>query len=149
VVGTDPRPLWLSFTLQDERAIAGLPRLRSGEPVGEAVAAAVALGAAAVPFNCSQPEVMGDAVSYARGALTAAGRFGDDRIAIGVHANAFIPQRADATANSDLSEIRADLTPAGYLAWVSDWLRRGARIVGGCCGIGPGHIRRIRDALGP
>jgi S-methylmethionine-dependent homocysteine/selenocysteine methylase len=149
VLGTDPRPLWLSFTLQDEHATAGSPRLRSGEPVGEAVAAAVRLRAAAILFNCSQPEVMGDAVSCAREALAAAGRFGVGGIAIGVYANAFEPQRADAQANSDFTRIRADLTPAGYLAWVEDWLRRDATVVGGCCGIGPEHIHLMHEALGP
>ncbi len=27
------------------------------------------------------------------------------------------------------------------------WVRDGARIVGGCCGIGPGHIRAVRDRV--
>ncbi|HXQ32353.1 MAG TPA: homocysteine S-methyltransferase family protein [Steroidobacteraceae bacterium] len=148
VLGRDPRPLWLSFTLKDERATRGPPLLRSGEPVDAAVSAAIGLGATAVLFNCSQPEVMGDAVDHARDVLTAAGRVGDGGIAIGVYANAFAPQRADATANSGLSAIRSDLTPAGYRKWVEDWLGRGATIVGGCCGIGPEHIRVLDEALG-
>jgi S-methylmethionine-dependent homocysteine/selenocysteine methylase len=147
VLGPDPRPLWLSFTLNDERAVPGLPRLRSGEAVDAAVSAAVRLGAAAVLFNCSQPEVMGDAVDRAREVLAASGRGDAGGIAIGVYANAFAPQRVDAQANSELLEIRADLTPAGYLGWVEDWLRRGATLVGGCCGIGPEHIRVLREAL--
>jgi S-methylmethionine-dependent homocysteine/selenocysteine methylase len=146
-LGNDRRPLWLSFTLNDDGAIRGLPRLRSGEPAGEAVAAAIRLGAAAVLFNCSQPEVMGDAVERARDVLSAAHRFGSGGIAIGVYANAFAPQTVAATANGELSEIRTDLTPDGYLGWVEQWVERGATIVGGCCGIGPEHIRRIRAAF--
>ncbi|HXQ63228.1 MAG TPA: homocysteine S-methyltransferase family protein [Steroidobacteraceae bacterium] len=148
VLGRDPRPLWLSFTLRDEHATPGRPLLRSGEPVGAAVSAAIRLGAAAVLFNCSQPEVMGDAVDKARDGLTPAGRVGDCGIPVGVYANAFVPQRADAEANSGFSMIRADLTPEGYRGWVEDWLERGATIVGGCCGIGPEHIRALREALG-
>jgi S-methylmethionine-dependent homocysteine/selenocysteine methylase len=148
VLGRDSRPLWLSFTLADEHASSGLALLRSGEPVGAAVSAAVRLGAAAVLFNCSQPEVMGAAVDRAREVLMAAGLAGEDGIAVGVYANAFAPQRADAEANSGLSAIRADLTPNGYRTWVEDWLARGATIVGGCCGIGPEHIRVMREALG-
>jgi S-methylmethionine-dependent homocysteine/selenocysteine methylase len=143
VLGADARPLWLSFTLNDER-IPGQPRLRSGETVAAAAAAAVRLGAAAVLFNCSQPEVMGDAVDAARGILTAAGR-GD--VEVGVYANAFAPQRADAEANSDYSRLRDDLSPAGYLAWAEDWVRRGARVVGGCCGIGPEHVALLSATL--
>ena len=149
VLGLDQRPLWLSFTLADERPIAGLPRLRSGEPAGEAVTAAIELGAASVLFNCSQPEVMADALERARDVLRAARRYGSGGIEIGVYANAFAPQDTTAEANNGLSDIRADLTPAGYLGWVREWVKRGATIVGGCCGIGPEHIAALRAGLAP
>jgi S-methylmethionine-dependent homocysteine/selenocysteine methylase len=143
----EPKPLWLSFTLEDGRAVAGQPRLRSGEPVRDAVQAAVELGAAAVLFNCSQPEVMADAVEAARAVLTAAGKVGVDGIRIGVYANAFVPQRVDAQANDGYTEVRADLDPPGYLQWAADWVRRGASVVGGCCGIGPEHITELQRGL--
>jgi len=130
-------PLWLSFTLEDE-APGAVPTLRSGETVAEAAAAARRLGAAALLFNCSQPEVMAAAVAAARAEL------GDDAIRIGVYANAFPPQNAEAEANSGLDEIRADLTPAGYAAFASAWAGAGASILGGCCGIGPEHIAALK-----
>lgn len=146
VVGEDGKPLWLSFTLADERSPGEPARLRSGEAAADAVSAAIRLRAAAVLFNCSQPEVMGEAV-------TAAARLLRDRglaagaLRIGVYANAFPPQRADVEANAGLSEIRADITPAGYLDWARDWVARGASIIGGCCGIGPEHIAALRAGL--
>jgi S-methylmethionine-dependent homocysteine/selenocysteine methylase len=140
------KPVWFSFTLEDDAADARVkPRLRSGEPVGDAVRRAADLGAAAVLFNCSQPEVMGPAVDAAASALRGAG----DAIRIGVYANAFPPQSKDAEANSTLSDLRADLDPAGYLRFVQDWIKRGASIVGGCCGIGPEHITAMRAAIAP
>ena len=146
LVGSDARPLWLSFTLADD-ATGGAreSRLRSGERVLDAVAAATNLGAQALLFNCSQPEVMGPAVSIAvdyLGRQTSA-----PTTQVGVYANAFPPAGADAQANDQLHAIRADLTPRGYLSWVQDWLGRGAQIVGGCCGIGPEHIRLIRGSI--
>ena len=168
VVGADGKPLWLSFTLAEQ---GGEPRLRSGQPVAQAVAAALRLEANAVLFNCSQPEVMGAAVTIAADLLAkrgsrgsggtaaagaarvsgAAGTPGPARrpgeLRIGVYANAFPPQDASAEANARLLEIRADLDPEGYLAFARDWVARGARIVGGCCGIGPEHIARLRSAL--
>lgn len=147
----DGRPLWLSFTLRDDAAAQALgPQLRSGEPVAEAVAAAQQLGAEALLFNCSQPEAMGPAVSAATAWLARHSKSATLRI--GVYANAFAAatrgaQGKEAQANVELDEIRADLTPAGYLAWVRDWIGRGARIVGGCCGIGPEHIRAIRASI--
>jgi S-methylmethionine-dependent homocysteine/selenocysteine methylase len=137
------KPLWLSFTLEDEAVLCGKPRLRSGQPVVEAVAAAIRLGAEAVLFNCSQPEAMGEAVSAALSAIDRAGA----RVRIGVYANAFPPQPKDATANAGLSEIRADLTPQVYLEFAKAWRRTGASILGGCCGIGPEHIAVLRAGL--
>ncbi|MEE3624790.1 homocysteine S-methyltransferase family protein [Nitrospirillum sp. BR 11752] len=139
--GNDAKPLWLSFTLEDEAADAAThPRLRGGETVAQATEAALALGAAALLFNCSQPEVMGPALAAARAAA-------GSPLPLGVYANAFPPQPKDATANDGLDELRADLTPASYLDWARRWVDAGAAIVGGCCGIGPDHIRALAAAL--
>lgn len=143
VVGNDGKPLWLSFTLEDDKVVVGQPRLRSGQSVAQAAEAAVRLGAEVLLFNCSQPEVMADAVKTARATLQALGA----NVQIGVYANAFPPQRQDAEANADLDEIRADLTPEGYLGWVRSWIELGATAIGGCCGIGPEHIAAIRAAV--
>ncbi len=140
VVGDDGRPLWISFTVDDGGSPEGEPRLRSGQAVGEAARAAASLGAAAVLFNCSQPEFMSGAVSAARVALGPAVR-------IGVYANAFPPQGSSAEANSTLHDIRGDLTPPGYLRFARDWVDRGATIIGGCCGIGPEHVAALRAGL--
>ena len=88
--GRAAKPLWLSFTLGDVVAAGALPCLRSGEPVADAVDAAVRLGAGAVLFNCSSPEVMGAAVAMAAQALSGLG-VAADAIRIGVYANAFVP----------------------------------------------------------
>lgn len=142
----DAKPLWLSFTLEDETGPAAPVRLRSGESVVDAVAAAVRLGAAAMLFNCSRPEVMGPAVTEATGALSRLAP-GAATVQIGVYANAFQPQDPGYQANESLSGLRAEVTPAAYLAWARDWVARGATIVGGCCGIGPEHITALRAGL--
>lgn len=141
ILGEDTRPLWISYTLAEEDAQPGSPRLRSGEPVSEAARVAATLGAEALLFNCSQPEVMGPAVTAARTAL------GNDAVRIGVYANAFPPQSTRATANETLHTTRADLDPSAYLDWAQRWVALGARIVGGCCGIGPEHIAALRMAF--
>ncbi|MGH6894532.1 MAG: homocysteine S-methyltransferase family protein [Dongiaceae bacterium] len=138
-LGADKRPFWISFTLDDENEDLARPRLRSGECVAAAVTAMLDLGVAAVLFNCSQPEVMASAIDAARAVREARGI----RAEIGVYANAFAPQHAEA-ANESLSDIRADLDPAAYARFVKDWVQRGADIVGGCCGIGPEHIAAIK-----
>jgi len=137
------KPLWISYTLQDDTDDPATPRLRSGEPAGAATAAALALGAEAVLFNCSQPEVMGAAIAAARQAVARAGR----EARIGVYANAFPPQTKKAEANAALSRLREDLDPASYLGWAETWRAEGASIIGGCCGIGPEHIAHLKARL--
>ena len=138
----DGKPLWLSFTLKDEDVDA-VPRLRSGEPVAEAAQLAVELGAGALLFNCSQPEVMATALDSARETFAAAGI----EIPFGAYANAFPPQPEEATANDGLDPLRPDLDPPGYLSFAQDWQARGATLIGGCCGIGPEHIAVLKARL--
>jgi S-methylmethionine-dependent homocysteine/selenocysteine methylase len=126
----DDRPLWLSFTLNDE----GPALLRSGEGIEAAVAKALL-------FNCSAPEVMEDAVQKAKAAL------GDASVEIGVYANGFAHTEETVEANGGLRKIRADLDPPRYLDWAKKWVGSGATMVGGCCGIGPDHIRALSDGL--
>ncbi len=64
---------------------------------------------------------------------------------IGVYANAFVPLEPLIEANAGLSDLRGDVTAQAYLQWARDWVARGARIVGGCCGVGPEHIAALRS----
>ncbi|MGL4541929.1 MAG: homocysteine S-methyltransferase family protein [Polymorphobacter sp.] len=136
----DERPLWLSFTL-DDTAAAPVAALRSGESVQAAADLAKSVGAAALLFNCSKPEVMNGALQSAKAALA-----GTD-IAIGVYANGFGDEDAGVAANEAIRAVRADLDPARYLAWAQTWIGSGATIVGGCCGIGPDHIAALASEL--
>lgn len=137
MLAADKRPLWLSFTLKDE----GSATLRSGESIEDAVAQAQKLGATALLFNCSAPEVMEDAVARARSAI------GGGDIDVGVYANGFAHSETEIAANAGLREIRADLDPARYLEWARKWVAAGATMVGGCCGIGPQHIEVLAGGL--
>ena len=139
----DGKPFWLSLTLRDEQ-VSGPAMLRSGETVADAAEAAVGMGAEALLFNCSRPEVMGAALAAARSVVEGLGA----ALTLGVYANAFPPQPEDATANDGLDELRDDLDPAGYLEWAAAWREQGADIIGGCCGIGPEHIAAISRELG-
>jgi S-methylmethionine-dependent homocysteine/selenocysteine methylase len=140
----DKRPFWVSFTLDDGNADPARPRLRSGECAAAAVTAMMELGADAVLFNCSQPEVMASAVDAARAMREARGF----QARIGVYANAFAPQREEEAANETISDIRPDLTLARYAQFAKEWRQLGADIIGGCCGIGPEHIAALRALKG-
>jgi S-methylmethionine-dependent homocysteine/selenocysteine methylase len=137
MLADDDRPLWLSFSLNDE----GTAMLRSGETIEAAVAVARKFGAKAILFNCSAPEVMADAVQKTKAALDG------EVMDIGVYANGFAHSDEQVDANAGLRQIRADLNPPSYLDWAKKWVASGANMVGGCCGIGPEHIRALAKGL--
>ena len=134
-------PFWISFTLRDDVSPAemGEPQLRSGETVEAAAELAASLGAEALLFNCSTPEVMEAAIETASKTFA---RLGVD-LQIGVYANAFPSQQGDEEANETITEIRDDLNPAAYDQWAQQWAKAGASIIGGCCGIGKEHIHTL------
>ncbi|BFU60117.1 MULTISPECIES: homocysteine S-methyltransferase family protein [Rodentibacter] len=137
----DNRPLWVSFTLEDDEPM-DVPSLRSGETVKSAVEKMIELGVEAILFNCCQPEVIQQALKVTLETLKINQA---TEIRIGAYANAFPPQPKDATANDGLDEIRDDLNPQQYLFWAEKWLENGATIIGGCCGIGPEHIKALAE----
>jgi S-methylmethionine-dependent homocysteine/selenocysteine methylase len=134
-------PAWVSYALRDEQGRIAPPELRSGEAAGDAVALDLVRGAHAVLFNCSQPEVMDAAV---RAAATAIATSRQPQARIGVYANAFTPEPASDEPYAGISTFREDLGPERYLEWARLWVASGATIIGGCCGIGPEHIARLK-----
>lgn len=38
--------------------------------------------------------------------------------------------------------------PETFAGAAEGWIERGARLVGGCCGVGPAHIEALRKRLG-
>ena len=135
------KPIWLAFTLRDYFEDHP-PQLRSRRLLSEALDAVAALPDTvkleAVLFNCSQPETMLPAMTMA------AARVGD-KIALGAYANAFDEIRKKHKANEVVSKLREDLVEDtdSYTAFAQSWVAAGARIIGGCCGIGPAHIKAL------
>lgn len=39
------------------------------------------------------------------------------------------------------------ISPEDYLSAAQQWVEMGARIIGGCCGIGPEHVRLLKERL--
>ena len=127
------RPIWLSFSLQNRASSDEPLTLRSGEPLSDI--AYLLSHVDSVLFNCSQPEEMESAITITRQM--------NATITIGAYANSFSERKRSHEANALLSELRDDVTPERYLDYVQTWIAAGADIVGGCCGIGPEHIKTI------
>ena len=119
-------PAWISFTCRNGEATS------HGEPIEEAVeAAASGQRVVAVGINCTAPEHVPELLRRAATAtdlpLVAypnGGRVWDGN------------ERGWLTLGSDRLPLDA----------VAEWVDAGARLVGGCCGIGPAGIGEIAQA---
>lgn len=128
------KPVWCAMSVQDDDGTL----LRSGEPLAEAAQAASECGAAAVLINCSSPEAITQALDIlAQGGLP-----------YGAYANGFVSIDAlQAGGTVEALQARTDLDPDAYAALALSWVDQGATIVGGCCEVGPDHIKTLAKAL--
>ncbi len=120
-----------TFTL--EKTVSGEYRSMMGVAPIDAAKAAIEAGAHIIGTNCGNGlERMIDIVTEMKTVI------GD--IPILVHANAGLPQNIGGKdVFPDSPEQMAALTPA--------IIKAGAKIIGGCCGTTPAHIRAIKDAV--
>ncbi|HUF87421.1 MAG TPA: homocysteine S-methyltransferase family protein [Thermohalobaculum sp.] len=134
--GGGGKPVWVSWTLRDD----GAALLRSDETVGEAAARLEGLAVGARLVNCSVPEAVGAAMPHL---AALGGRFGG-------YANGFTGISPDYAPGTTVKTLRGreDLGPTAYAKTVMGWVEAGARIVGGCCEIGPEHIATLAHHLG-
>ena len=127
-------PVWLGvspFRLQDGRLV-GLPDLGDGESFDDLLGALVNPALAAVTVMHAKPEATLDAIGIIRRHFAGP---------VGVYAETGDWQPPNWVFDG--------LTPAQYLEQAIAWADRGARLIGGCCGVGPEHIRLLADRLPP
>ena len=129
-------PVWLSVSVDDRDGT----RLRSGEPIAGLRNLIDAYPTAAVLANCSMPEAMQAALEVLSGM----------GLPFGAYANGFseisslpLPEGGGAPYYTH----RNDLTPEKYADFAMAWVAMGATIVGGCCEVGPAHIRHLATRL--
>lgn len=128
------KPVWVGLTVADDNSAT----LRNGDALSDAVKKIDELGAAAKLLNCSKPE----AISASWGALESGSG------PIGAYANGFTSISALKPGGTvDSLEARHDLGPESYANFVMHWVKQGATIVGGCCEVGPAHIKVIAQRL--
>ncbi|MGY1603695.1 homocysteine S-methyltransferase [Geodermatophilus sp. SYSU D00815] len=121
-------PVWLSLTtvVDDD----GVVRTRRGEPAADVFAlAADTPGLVAVGVNCTDPA----------GVLPAVDAAAASGVPVVVYPNS--GETWDAAARRWTGE------PARAADRVPGWVAAGARLVGGCCRVGPEEVRRIAAAL--
>jgi enediyne biosynthesis protein CalE2 len=127
-------PVWVSFVVRENA------RLLSKEPLAEAVKAAEAAGADVILANCAPLDditaalgVLAKSSPRPVGAFAHIGRYDPPSWKFG-----FYPRFNGS----------GEVPPAKYLEAAREWRRLGAKVIGGCCGTTPDHIRALREGLG-
>jgi S-methylmethionine-dependent homocysteine/selenocysteine methylase/SAM-dependent methyltransferase len=128
------RPVWLSFR-RCRHGVCGVYGEHWGGPEGDSFGRAVRrfeeMGVGAVLINCVPPDHVPGMLSWLRD-------FTD--MPLGVY-----PNLGYLSAGGWRSE-KAIGGPE-YAELARSWRDEGAQIVGGCCGVGPGHLAAAREAL--
>ncbi|MAH85602.1 MAG: homocysteine S-methyltransferase [Rhodospirillaceae bacterium TMED8] len=133
-VAKTSKSIWVSFTVDDSDGTL----LRSGEALKDGIKAAVAANAECILVNCSSPESIRQAMPI----------LSKNETLFGGMANTFVSAaKLKAGETVDTLVTRNDLGPDEYAAHALSWVEDGATLIGGCCGVGPGHIAEIRRRI--
>lgn len=130
------RPIWLALSVDDFDGT----KLRSGENLKEVRPMLDRHQPDAILINCSRPEAVSKGVEIIS-------KFG---FKFGAYANGFARISDGFLQDSptvDVLEQRQDMSPNHYAEFAMDWVALGATIVGGCCEVGPDHIKELAQRL--
>jgi homocysteine S-methyltransferase len=125
---TTVTPAWISFSCKDGRHISDGTPIRECAPLFCDHPTVLAVG-----VNCTPPQFIASLIREIRESLP--------EKAIVVYPNS--GERYEAASNT----WHGISTPVECGLAAQEWLRAGARIIGGCCRMGPVHIRQMRERL--
>jgi S-methylmethionine-dependent homocysteine/selenocysteine methylase len=127
------KEIWVSFVLGDNKQA-----LRSGESLRSAIDEMQKLNVDAILVNCGSPETIDGAMPE----LIKNVKY------TGAYANIFTSvEKLEVGGTVEHLQERQDMCAQRYNSYGLKWAEAGARILGGCCGIGPEHIQGLHDAL--
>jgi S-methylmethionine-dependent homocysteine/selenocysteine methylase len=126
-------PIWVGFScaLADDDEVVMAPGIVDDLPFERVVAPVMARGGSLVAIMHSDVEVTRPALAVAR-------RHWRGPLGAYPHSGRFV------MPHWQFDDI---IPPAAYLAEAERWVADGAQVVGGCCGIGPDHIRLLAERL--
>ena len=125
-------PVWLGVSPSrlDDGTLGTLPELGDGDSLDDLLSALVDPSLAAVTVMHADPGLTLDAIDAIRRHYAGP---------VGVY--------AETGGWQPPNWVFDGLTPGEYLQQAITWAGHGARLIGGCCGTGPGHIRALADGL--
>lgn len=125
-------PVWLGLSAVrlDDGTLGADPELGEGDSFAELVSKLADPALAAITVMHTKPDAVPEAIDIVRAQFAGP---------IGVYAE------SGSWAAPDW--VFDGLTPDEYLQEAIAWTDRGVQLVGGCCGIGPDHIKVLADRL--
>ena len=131
---TSGKSVWCGLTLEDNEKC----ELRSGEKLIDSVNELQSLGQEEFLLNCSFPEVIDKGMKILSQNTKFYGGYGNGFTSI---------EPLKTASNVSVLSARTDLGPEKYSEHALKWAKHGASVVGGCCEIGPRHIKYLYDRL--
>lgn len=129
-------PIWVGLTCGSEQgqpfADDGSVRLREGELLADAISVLDGYEVGAITIMHTDVGMIDDCLDVAIEVWPGA---------VGVYAHSGDYVGGDWVFDRVIS-------PGDYRAYAERWLDRGVNIIGGCCGIGPDHIRELASLCG-
>lgn len=115
------KPAWLAFSCSDERHTCG------GEPFSQAVARLNEAHLLAIGINCTDPKHV---TPLLQSAAT-------------VHHRPWVVYPNHGQLWDPIRECWSGDSEVQLEHYATEWVKLGARLIGGCCGTGPEHIRAL------
>ena len=131
---TSGKTVWCGLTLEDDENC----ELRSGEKLIDSVSELKSIGQKEFLLNCSFPEVIDKGITILSQNCKFFGGYGNGFTSI---------EPLKTASNVSVLSARTDLGPEKYSKHALNWANQGAAVVGGCCEIGPSHIKYLYDTL--
>jgi homocysteine S-methyltransferase len=122
------KPVWISFSCRDEQHVNDGSKIEKCVSIFKNHAKVFAVG-----VNCTDPKYISGIIKCIKASE------GDKRII--VYPNSGEAYNAKSKTWLGLSD------PDLFVEMAKEWSRLGADIIGGCCRIGPDHIRRMSEII--
>ena len=122
------KPAWISFSCKDEKHI------NDGAKIGDCISLFKEhSNVFAIGVNCTSPKYVSGLIKLLKSIC------GTKKVVV-------YPNSGEAY-NAKSKTWLGTSDPALFVEMAEEWIRLGADIIGGCCRIGPDHIRRLSEIM--
>jgi homocysteine S-methyltransferase len=122
------KPAWISFSCKDEQHINDGTKIEDCSSLFKEHSKVFAIG-----INCTSPKYVSGLIKLLKS------NSGTKKVVV-------YPNSGEAYSAKSKTWLGIS-DPELFVEMVEEWIRLGADIIGGCCRIGPDHIRRISEIM--